>query len=1166
MMVPGRLFGAEAATDSPKALTVVLTTEGRVEVARRTAPQWTPAQTNQTLSPGDRVRTGQRSRASLRLSDLSVLRVNELTTLEIQPPQAPGGRSGLNLRSGAAYFFNRERPGEVQFRTPLASGAIRGTEFHLAVAENGRTELTMFDGEVVLENEFGSITSRSGDQAIVEPGQAPRKTPAIDATSIIQWVLYYPAVLDPDELGLSSGEQQTLAESLTAYRAGDLLKALDAYPADRVPASDGERIYRAAVLLAAGQVPAAEIVLRSLPSTAPLAQALREVIDAVKGRGMPSSASPSTGSGWLARSYSLQSQSLLNDARRAAYEASSKSPSFGAAWIRVAEMEFSFGQTAEAYRALEKGLALSPRNAQGLALRGFLLSAKRKIPQARAAFEQAIALDGGLGNAWLGRGLLKIRRGQGAEGRADLQVAATLEPQRSILRSYLGKAWSHTWYAQRAEKELMLAEKLDPNDPTPWLYSALLNQQGNRINEAVSDLEKSQDLNDNRSVYRSRLLLDQDRAVRSANLATIYRDAGMTDVGMREASRAVSRDYGNYSAHLFLAESYDSFRDPRTLNLRYETPFFSELLVSQLLAPVGAGNLSPTISQQEYTPMFEGDRFGFFSSTEYYSQGDWVESVSQYGTVTGFTYSLDGFVRSLNGYRANNDLEQREFSARVKQQLTPTDSVYFQATLYDGDSGDILQYYDPNQANPGLRIEEREEPNLFLGYHHEWAPGVHTLFLGARLHDELTATNPYAPVFTLNQSAAGAITNVVLSPPRFGSPDSATFRDGYESEFTVYSAELQQIWQQSRHTVILGGRVQKGDVDTTDVLDLRPRSAFSVNYNNPASLTNTSTDLDRFSGYAYYMLQVFEPLQLIAGLSYDYLNFPANTDYAPLSSKQDHQDQLSPKAGLIWTPGRNTTFRFAYTRSLGGLFYDNSVRLEPTQLAGFTQSYRSLIPESVTGPIAGSSFDTYGVALDHQFPTRTSVGVAAELLQSEADRTIGAFTNTGPLLLVFPPATLAAPTSTRESLDYEERSLVVNVNQLLGNEWALGGRYRLTHSELDEGFTEIPASATYNPSRDVSATLHQLSLYALYQHRCGFFGQFESIWSYQTSSGYAQEIGDEDFWQFNLWAGYRFLRRQVEARIGVLNLNDVDYRLNPLTLYTELPRERTLAVAVKFHF
>ena len=102
-----------------------------------------------------------------------------------------------------------------------------------------------------------------------------------------------------------------------------------------------------------------------------------------------------------------------------------------------------------------------------------------------------------------------------------MQTAATLEPQRAVLRSYLGKALSNTKDYRLAERELARAKEMDANDPTAWLYSALLEQQENRINEAVSEIEHSQDLNNNRSVFRSRLLLDQDRAVRSANLAAI---------------------------------------------------------------------------------------------------------------------------------------------------------------------------------------------------------------------------------------------------------------------------------------------------------------------------------------------------------------------------------------------------------------------------------------------------------------------------------------------------------------------------------------------------------------------------------------------------------------------------------------------------------------------
>src|SRR5206468_4095124 len=120
------------------------------------------------------------------------------------------------------------------------------------------------------------------------------------------------------------------------------------------------------------------------------------------------------------------------------------------------------------------------------------------------------AADGSLANAWLGRGLTRIKMDDIDGGRKDLEVAAALEPNRAILRSYLGKAWSidqpfrSSWNLQLADKEFRLAKTLDPNDPTAWLYSALLNDQRNRINEALADLEHSQDLNTNRAVFRSR--------------------------------------------------------------------------------------------------------------------------------------------------------------------------------------------------------------------------------------------------------------------------------------------------------------------------------------------------------------------------------------------------------------------------------------------------------------------------------------------------------------------------------------------------------------------------------------------------------------------------------------------------------------------------------------
>src|SRR6185295_7137961 len=108
----------------------------------------------------------------------------------------------------------------------------------------------------------------------------------------------------------------------------------------------------------------------------------------------------------------------------------------------------------------------------------------------------------------------------------------------------------------------------------------------------------------------------------------------------------------------------------------YETAWFSEYLVANLLAPVGAGTLSQTVSQQEYSKLFERDRLGFSSSTEYLSHGEWFQSAVQYGTFNNSSYAAEVFYHSDNGERPNNDLSQFSAVLNWSQQLTPQDNVY----------------------------------------------------------------------------------------------------------------------------------------------------------------------------------------------------------------------------------------------------------------------------------------------------------------------------------------------------------------------------------------------------------------------------------------------------------------------------------------------------------
>ncbi len=1135
---------------------ILLTLEGKVETAPSNQAVWSPGQTNQTLRAGDRLRTGVRSRSTVRLSNLTVLRVNELTTLQIQPPSATGKQNALDLQRGAAYFFSRQRPTEVEFRTPLASAAIRGTEFHLAVADDGTTRVTMIDGEVALSNERGGVQLASGEEGIVEPGKAPRKTAVIETINIIQWCLYYPAILDLDELKFTDAEKQILTASLDSYRSGDLLNALENYPANRAAVSDAEKIYLAGLLLSVGQVEQAETQLIKVDS--PLAEALRGLVLAVKHQAWPRSAKPALASELMADSYYLQSQDQLEAARNSARAATEKSPNFGFAWERLAELEFSFGRVPEALAALDKSLELSPRNAQAHALKGFILAAQNKIPAAQNSFEEAIAIDGALGNAWLGLGLTKIRQGNRDDGLRDLQTAAVLEPHRAVLRSYLGKAFSNARDNARADKEFNLAKRFDPNDPTAWLYSALLAQQENKVNEAVRDLEKSRDLNDNRRIYRSRLLLDQDRAVRGANLAAIYRDAGMTDWSVREASRAVNSDYANYSAHQFLANSYDALRDPKQINLRYETPWFSELLLSQLLSPVGAGNLSAYVSQQEYSKLFERDGPGIASATEYFSSGDWHQAASQFGTFGNLSYALDVDYRSQRGQRPNNDLELASYDVKTKAQLTPQDTIFVGAFFYDAESGDVAQYYNQNSStrfgfpmpSPTFRLEEKQEPNLFVAHHHEWGPGSHTLFLFSLLDDTLAYEDPNAQIpfirHNINSNGVFAIERI----------ESKALEVEYERRFEAYSAELQQIWQRHENTLVAGVRYQIGWADTTD--------GVGYGLGQPSfSAQHIEAKLERASFYAYDHLQICDQLQATAGFSYDRLHYPRNVDTSPLSTRETDAERISPKAGIVWSPFSGTHLRGVYTRSFGGVFYDTSVRLEPTQVAGFNQAFRSLAPEAAVGLVPGTRFETFGLALEQAFKTRTYFNVEAELLSSEASRTVGVFTN-HPSGLIIPQY----PSGTQQRLEFEERTLLVTLNQLVGRDWSLGARYRLSEADLNGRFTQLAVTTPGVKGRNQNETaiLHQINFFAGLNHPSGFFARGEGVWTQQSNRGYSPDIPGDDFWQFNLFAGYRFYHRAAEMRLGLLNLTDQDYRLNPLNLYYELPRQRAVEISFKIYF
>ena len=158
---------------------------------------------------------------------------------------------------------------------------------------------------------------------------------------------------------------------------------------------------------------------------------------------------------------------------------------------------------------------------------------------------------------------------------------------------------------------------------------------------------------------RSRLLLDEDRAARSAGLARIYGELGFSQLALAEGFRALNDDPINYSAHRFLADAY--LNQPNR-----EIGRLSELLQSQLRQPENVQPLQPQLSEtglfivpgagpaqpshNEYNRLFVRNGLCFYADGIAGANGITATTPScRYSPIAypsawvSFTYQTDGF-------------------------------------------------------------------------------------------------------------------------------------------------------------------------------------------------------------------------------------------------------------------------------------------------------------------------------------------------------------------------------------------------------------------------------------------------------------------------------------------------------------------------------------------
>jgi len=151
------------------------------DVVASTTQQQTPRaiKVGDTLTQGDKLKTGKYSVAKLRFADGSVVDVQQNSSIEIHASYQYAGKetfvSLLKLNNGRTEIEanpNHTVGNSMQIETPSAIAAVRGTQFRVATDTDVALQETI-EGQVAFSGAGQEVVLAKGFGSVVEKNQAP---------------------------------------------------------------------------------------------------------------------------------------------------------------------------------------------------------------------------------------------------------------------------------------------------------------------------------------------------------------------------------------------------------------------------------------------------------------------------------------------------------------------------------------------------------------------------------------------------------------------------------------------------------------------------------------------------------------------------------------------------------------------------------------------------------------------------------------------------------------------------------------------------------------------------------------------------------------------------------------------------------------------------------
>ena len=931
--------------------------QGKVEYRPGTTAEWRPASTKQQLTPGQSLRTGKGARAALLLSDRTQVRLNENTLIDIVAVGAAprsAGQTKFRQMAGRAWVQSKTPPSSLEWQTPTAIAGIRGTDWEMAVAEDGKSTLSVFSGRIAFGNEHGQVSVATDEQAVAEQGKAPVKLTVRNLKDRIQWVTAYRMMpwrhvtLDGDNL---PGLRQRLADTADPVVRGRILADLGRW-------QEAEQAFAGA----SGAEAALGLVWCHLR---------RNDTKTAAGQ-LAKAESLKNAESWYLAEAALHIGNGDLDAARVGLTALSQRPdaSQPAAWLMLADIATYEGRLDDALAALQAGQQRFPDSASLMANQARMLLLADRAGEAMAAADAAIAADLASFDGWLARADIAKREGDADAALAAYDLAITLKPHDDRAWFGRGSALAEREYVRQARADLTQAIALDP---------AGLGYQGELGTLESNAAEWSQA----DTAYRAALAANPADYVALTGLGVLELKRGHPEAALDHLLKAGTMEPRYARAHVYTAVAYWQLGDmkqareelARASQIDDKDPlpyFMTAMIQGDLLQPAdavdaaraamarlpylkslnqlandqqGSANLGAafafmgmedwarTYAQASYSPFWAGshlflaDRYqGLFTKNSELFQG-LISDPTVFGASNRFqslvqapATNLDMSLRYTRSDNIDGFSPQVQFSGYRAEEMPK--AWYLAYEKVDWNRFD--RPYDLDTLTAAFGIKPREDVGVFVfadASRQEYEPQDATYDLDDRLDTrrlDIGLNFKFSPVsqawikaglFDYDESANGMMSgtdpvtlDTEVELPEFGFRHTFEHADKHQISWGIDFARRAT---DSRQDSFFDTGFDV--IEFLDVYNLTERSTdiYLSDVYRASSVLTLQGDLvyqDQRRRRDFYLYSATVPAPPALGI-------------ASLDENYDH-NQISPRLGAVWHPDDNTWLRLAWQKWL----------------------------------------------------------------------------------------------------------------------------------------------------------------------------------------------------------------------------------------------------------